>query len=431
MERLRFCMVTTFYPPWNFGGDGIGIQRFSRALVRRGHDVTVLLDTDAYRVLSRGNEPPAPESDEGVRIVPLRSGLGRLSLLLTQQTGRPVVHGGRIAEFLGDGTFDVINYHNISLVGGPGVLGIGRAPVKIYMAHEHWLVCESHVLWRHLREPCTGRECLRCVLHYRRPPQIWRRTGLLERELGHVDAFIAMSEYSRRMHKQFGFPRDMEVVNYFLPDLTPEELAVAPANGAGAAADDEADTPPQDRPYFLFVGRLEKLKGLDDVIPVFRETPDVDLLIAGDGEYGAVLRGIGEGIPNVKFLGRIPFENLARLYRHARALIVPSVGPETFGIILIESFRQGTPVIARRRGPFPEIVERCDGGELFETPQELVAAMRRIQQDPERRSRMAANAREGFVKHWAESAVIPKYLDVVRRAAAAKGQTDIARKLEP
>jgi glycosyltransferase involved in cell wall biosynthesis len=229
------------------------------------------------------------------------------------------------------------------------------------------------------------------------------------------------------MHRKFGFPRDMEVVNYFLPDLTPEELA-APA-GAGPAGGDAGA--PGERPYFLFVGRLEKLKGLDDVIPVFRETPDVDLLIAGDGEYGAVLRGIGEGIPNVKFLGRIPFEELARLYRHACALIVPSLGPETFGIILIESFRQGTPVIARRRGPFPEIVERCDGGELFETPQELVAAMRRIRQDPGRRSRLAANAREGFVKHWTESAVIPRYLDVVRRAAAAKGHTEIVRKLEP
>jgi glycosyltransferase involved in cell wall biosynthesis len=201
------------------------------------------------------------------------------------------------------------------------------------------------------------------------------------------------------------------------------EAAAGDPGGAG-------DGPPQ-RPYFLFVGRLEKLKGLDDVIPVFREIPDADLLIAGDGVHGAALRRIGEGIANVKFLGRVPFEKLAALYRNALALIVPSLGPETFGIILIESFRQGTPVIARRRGPFPEIVERCGGGELFETPQELVAAMRRFQQDPGRRARMAADARQGFIKHWSESAVLPKYLDVVRRAAAAKGHTDVVRKLEP
>ena len=42
--------------------------------------------------------------------------------------------------------------------------------------------------------------------------------------------------------------------------------------------------------------------------------------------------------------------------------IVPSVCYETFGIVLIEAFRQGSPVIARRLGPFPEIVERSGGG---------------------------------------------------------------------
>ena len=57
MSRLRFCMVTTFYPPYNFGGDGIGIERFSQALTRRGHEVTVLQDVDAHNVLRTGPEP--------------------------------------------------------------------------------------------------------------------------------------------------------------------------------------------------------------------------------------------------------------------------------------------------------------------------------------------------------------------------------------
>ena len=34
--------------------------------------------------------------------------------------------------------------------------------IKLYTAHEHWLVCPMHVLWRHGRELCTGRQCLRC-----------------------------------------------------------------------------------------------------------------------------------------------------------------------------------------------------------------------------------------------------------------------------
>jgi hypothetical protein len=85
------------------------------------------------------------------------------------------------------------------------------------MAHEHWLVCPTHVLWRYNRELCTGKKCVRCQLVYGRPPQTWRMTGLMERELHHIHSFIAMSEFSRNKHREFGFPRDMEVVRTFFP----------------------------------------------------------------------------------------------------------------------------------------------------------------------------------------------------------------------
>ena len=198
MKPLRFCHFTTFYPPYNFGGDGIGVQRLCRALARRGHDVTVVHDVDAYNMLHRGAEPtPDPDPDgDGVKTIAIKSGLGSLSCLLTQQLGRPIANARRFEALLGKGAFDVINYHNISLVGGPGLLALGDA-TKIYMAHEHWLVCASHVLWRHNRERCEGQECLRCVLNHRRPPQLWRSTNAIARQGRHVDAFIAMSEFSR------------------------------------------------------------------------------------------------------------------------------------------------------------------------------------------------------------------------------------------
>jgi glycosyltransferase involved in cell wall biosynthesis len=404
---LRFAFLTTFYPPHNFGGDGIGIQRLARGLVKAGHRVTVIHDVDAYNALHRGPEPtPHPEPD-GLEVVRLRSGVGTLSPLLTQQFGRPVVNGRRIGRLLEAGGFDVINFHNTSLVGGPGLFRYGSG-LKLYMAHEHWLVCPTHVLWRYNRELCTGRECVRCQLSYRRPPQLWRATGLLERELHHVDAFIAMSEFSRQKHQEFGFPREMEVVPYFLPDPEPGGTA------QGGAA-------PHPRPYFLFVGRLEKIKGLDDVIPVFRDYPDADLLIAGDGEYAGELRVRAAGVPQVTFLGRVTPEVLRRYYEHAIGLIVPSVCFETFGIILIEAFRQNTPVIARRIGPFPEIVTAAGGGELFDTREELVAAMRRLQHEPGLRDRYARAGYEAFVTRWSESAVVPQYLEVVARAARRKG----------
>ena len=412
MNRLRFAMVTTFYPPHNFGGDGIGIQRLSHALARRGHEVTVIYDADAYVALSKGKDPQPTAEPNGIQTVPLRSKYGVASLLLTQQTGRPVVHGKRIGELLDEGSFDVIHYNNISLVGGPGVLAKGRG-LKVYEAHEHWLVCPSHVLWRHGREVCTGRECVRCTLRHGRPPQLWRYTGYLERQLHHVDAFIAKSEFSREKHREFGFPRPMEVIPYFLPDD-----AAAPVAPAAES--------PHERPYFLFVGRLEKIKGLDDVIPVFRDRDGADLLIAGDGEYADTLRAIAGDSPRVKFLGRITPEELSRYYRHAKALVVPSVCFETFGIILIEAFRQGTPVIARRIGPFPEIVERSGGGMLFTDANELTKALERLENEAGLRDALARAGRSAFVRNWSEEAVVPQYLGLIRRIALQQGRTAIA-----
>lgn len=411
---LRFCMFTTFYPPHSFGGDAIGIQRLSRALVRRGHHVTVVHDVDAYNALHRGPEPEVrSDDDEGVEVVRLRSGAGLLSPLLTQQLGRPVLNAKRIAELVRHGNFDVVNYHNVSLVGGPGLFRLGGDAVSLYMAHEHWLICPMHVLWKDGKERCETPSCLRCTLSYHRPPQLWRHTGLLEREMRNVDAVIAMSEFSRDMHRTRGFSRDMEVLPYFLPD--PETTEPPPPTGER----------PHERPFFFFAGRLERIKGLQDVIPVFRRYAGADLVIAGDGDYAASLRAQAEGMGNVRFLGRVSPEDLSRYYRHSVATIVPSVCYETFGIVLIEAFRQGTPVIARRLGPFPEIVQRSGGGELFHTSEELMSAMQRVQDDSAYRSSLARAGYRGYVERWCESAVIPQYLAIVRRAAERRGHRGV------
>jgi len=416
MSGLKFCMFTTFYPPFSFGGDAIGIQRLSRALVKQGHSVTIILDVDAYNVLSPNPNPEIPEATDGVEIIPLQSNFKKLSILLTQQTGHPMVQSGKIKQLLDDGQYDVIVYNNTSLVGGPGLLSYGDA-LKLYMAHEHWLVCPSHVLWRHGRERCTSRQCLRCVLHYKRPPQIWRYSGLLERQQKHVDTFIAMSEFSRKKHKEFGFKREMEVLNYFLPE--PE-----------TNSDIGGDKTPHDKPYFLFVGRLEKIKGLDDVIPEFENYDGADLLIAGDGEYTTVLEDIANNNPRVKFLGRVSPSELDQYYKNAIALIVPSVCYETFGIILIESFRQGTPVIARGIGPFPEIVKRSGGGIIFNGADDLVEAMKSIQSDPDYREQLARSGRESFSQYWSEAAIVPEFLKIVKQSAIKANRLTVVNKLE-
>ena len=409
---LRVAHVTTFYPPHNFGGDGIGIQRLVRALARRGIHNTVILDTDAYTQLA-GRSPEAGPKEPNVELVRLSSSAPRLSLLAVQQLGRPVAHAARLRALLGDGQFDIVHFHNVSLMGGPAVWSYGDA-LKLDFAHEHWLVCPSHVLWRHGRELCTGRECLRCQLHHRRPPQLWRHTTLLERHGRSVDAFVAMSEFSRAKHREFGFPFEMEVLPYFLPE---DSVVAQPAR-------------PQQRPYFLFVGRLERIKGLDEVIPLLREFPEADLLVTGTGEHEGALRELGRDLSNVRFLGRVSADELRALYVHCEALVVPSICFETFGIILIEAFRAGAPVIARNLGPFPEIVAASGAGELFSTTDELRAALARRIASRECRARLSAAGRAAFLERWSETAVMPRYFELLARTARARGRPELAERVQ-
>src|SRR5690606_6679974 len=152
--RLRFCMISAFYPPDAFGGDAIFIQNLNRELLRRGHEVDVIHCVDSYNSLKSGGEARF-STLEGVTTHALRSGAGVLAPLAAHQTGRSLLHGRAIRRVLDSKPFDVIHFHNISLF-GPAVLQTPAPPhtVKLYTAHEHWLVCPLSVLWKNNDQLC-------------------------------------------------------------------------------------------------------------------------------------------------------------------------------------------------------------------------------------------------------------------------------------
>ena len=152
---MRFCMVTTFYPPYHFGGDALFVQALARALVARGHLVEVVHCEDAYRLQGREQSAVRGEQD-GVLVHRIRSPFGMLSPLITQQTGKPGVKTTQLRAVL-DRDFDVVNFHNISLIGGPGVLPMSRAPVTLYTLHEHWLLCPHISFGRTGSRPANAR----------------------------------------------------------------------------------------------------------------------------------------------------------------------------------------------------------------------------------------------------------------------------------
>ncbi|HUQ47515.1 MAG TPA: glycosyltransferase family 4 protein [Gemmatimonadaceae bacterium] len=403
MKQLNFCHVTTFYPPYSAGGDGVAVQRLARELVKQGHRVTVVHDLDAFGTLKRSPMPPDGGAGDGVDVISLKSGWGMASPLVVQQTGRPVLQRRALAQIL-DGGFDVVNFHNASLIGGPGMFGMGGDALRVYTAHEHWLVCPTHILWRYKKEVCPSPDCIRCQLRYHRPPQLWRRTNLMDDSVRNIDEFIAMSEFSRTKHREFGFTRDMHVI----PPC------------AGSATASGGITSPHPRPYFFFAGRLEESKGIQTILPLLREFPEADLLVAGDGSLKDLLKR--EGGRQVVLLNQVPSDALQTYYRHAIATLIPSLAYETFGLTVAESFRCGTPVIARNIGPFPDNVTRSGGGILFSNGEELVIAMRRLAADPGYRAQLGQRGRDAFLSLWEDSVSTGAYLQMIERSLNLRRQ---------
>jgi glycosyltransferase involved in cell wall biosynthesis len=405
---LNFLHLTTFYPPYSFGGDAVQLYRLAHALGDRGHHVDVVHCFDSYHLMHHG-EPPVPFAEHpNVERHPLRSGLKSLSPLLTQQTGRPLLKGRTISEVLRLRAYDVVHFHNISLL-GPKILSLvpprGQA-VKIYTTHEHWLVCPTHVLWKFNRAPCDKPECLRCTIQAGRPPQLWRYTGLLNRMASHIDQFLAPSRFTARMHAERGFPQPVAYLPNFIDRVDHDWQDPAPR--------------PQEAPYFLFVGRLERIKGLQTLIALWNRVPEYDLLVAGTGGYELELRAMAAGNRRIKFFGPLPQRELGALYRHAIACIIPSITYETFGMITVEAFARKTPVIARDLGALPEVVQDSGGGFVYRTDEELLHAMECLAASPRLRNELGQKGYDGFVQWWCREAHLSSYFEYLNRSAKKK-----------
>jgi hypothetical protein len=115
---LNFLHLTTFYPPYSFGADAIGVRRLASALAENGHHVEVVHCLDSYH---HPGEPPIPFPEHpGVTRHALRSGYNNgLSPLLTQQTGRPWLKSKALAAVLRSRAWDVIHFHNIHCSASP------------------------------------------------------------------------------------------------------------------------------------------------------------------------------------------------------------------------------------------------------------------------------------------------------------------------
>lgn len=150
--------------------------------------------------------------------------------------------------------------------------------------------------------------------------------------------------------------------------------------------------------YLAFVGRIAPEKGVADAVALARAT-GLPLRMAAkvydpsERELFSevVAPAIDEGV--VEFLGELGGAQRDELYAGALATLMLGAWPEPFGLVAIESMATGTPVIARRAGALPEIVEHGRSGFLVDDVQEAVLAVERATTIDRRQVRQRALGR--------------------------------------
>jgi glycosyltransferase involved in cell wall biosynthesis len=105
---------------------------------------------------------------------------------------------------------------------------------------------------------------------------------------------------------------------------------------------------------------------------------------------------------------------------------MPSVCYEVFPLVLLEALREGTPVVARALGPFPELVEKSRAGFLFDSEQELEQSIHRLATDRELRDRMGQAALDSYERYWSESRAMNDYFVLIKSIAKSRSMNDLA-----
>jgi glycosyltransferase involved in cell wall biosynthesis len=165
--------------------------------------------------------------------------------------------------------------------------------------------------------------------------------------------------------------------------------------------------------YFAFIGRISPEKRLDRAIEIARRC-GIPLYI------GAKVDKIDEPYFNqcikpllhsgqVKFVGEVNQQEKQELLENASALLFPIDWPEPFGLVMIEAFACGTPVIAYRHGSVPEIMEEGVTGFVVSNQDDAVQAAQRIESIDRKR------CRDAFERRFTAARMAENYLGAYQR----------------
>jgi glycosyltransferase involved in cell wall biosynthesis len=289
---------------------------------------------------------------------------------------------------------DIAHFHNtFPLVSPSAYYACRRAHVPVVQTlHNYRLGCPKATYYRngHLCTDCHGKvlpwpgvvhACYRAsrgatgvvglMNSFHRVLRTWDRQ---------VNEYIALSEFVRRRLVVDGLPAAKVKVK-------PNFLATDPGPGLH-----------QERGA-LFVGRLTAEKGIATLLGAARLLQGrVPLTIVGDGPLAGMVDAASRTVPGVRWLGRRPKSEVLELMGQSMALVFPSEWFEPFGLVAIEAFAKGTPVVGAAIGAIPEIVDDGRTGLLYPpgAPDALATHLERLAVTPRLADELGYGARARF-----------------------------------
>jgi glycosyltransferase involved in cell wall biosynthesis len=261
----------------------------------------------------------------------------------------------RLQRYQAVGRFDLWQIHNVFPAMSPSVYALAfrwGIPVVQYL-HNYRMSCVNGYFLNH-GEPCTS--CIKGNFLRAGLTGCWRDSRAISAWMGlvltrvramgvlrKVTAWIALSPAQKELHVRMGISAErIHVIPHF---FEPDESLFVPEPGRDV----------------LFLGRLSKEKGVDHLLDAWKLVPNsgAKLMLVGDGpEREALERKVAvEGILGVEFLGFLPKEQQAQFWRRAAFSVVPSVWQEPFGLVALEAWERGRPVVVSAAGGLADIVD--------------------------------------------------------------------------
>jgi len=287
---------------------------------------------------------------------------------------------------------DILHAHNTFPLISPSLYGAAKrhkVPV-IQTLHNFRLVCPQAMLVR------QGHSCLECIGHLP-----WR--GVLHRCYRDSLAASTVVAAMVSLHRVRGtWSQDVSryiVLNHLCREifiqggLPAEKLCIKPNFVRSERFPDW-----HSRSGGLFIGRLSSEKGLDVLIRAMQRLPRRSVTVYGQGPMQAQVKQ-AQGLI---YGGFQQAQMLTQRLHEASWLVMPSTGIESFGLVAIEAFACGTPVIASRQGGLLELVEHGKTG-LLVTPgdaEELASAMEYAETHPQQMRAMGRAAWQAYWHHY-------------------------------